>query len=102
MKNNRIRLAERRAALVRQAANQRMELTETYEALRMPLTVADKGLHAVRYLVQHPLLVAGAVALTAVARPRRWLFILENGWLVWRLALAAKRKLEGRAVHQQQ
>lgn len=100
MHNHRIRLAERRAALVAQAARQRAELAEAFEPLRVPLTYADKGLHVLRYATQHYMLLAGAVALAAVVRKKRWLFVLENGWLVWRLALATKRKLQDRAVLQ--
>lgn len=100
MNHNRVRLAERRTALVAQAASQRAELAEEFAPLRVPLTYADKGLHALRYVSQHPMLIAGAVALAAVVRQKRWLFVLENGWLVWRLALAARRKLQDRAVPQ--
>lgn len=98
MNNNRISLAERRAVLVAKAASQRMELTEAFEPLRVPLTYADKGLYALRYVAQHPILMAGAAALAAVMRKKRWLFVLENGWLIWRLASAAKHKREDRAA----
>jgi len=94
--NNKIaQLAERRASLVAKMANQRMALTEAFAPLHVPLTIADKGLHAFRYLAQHPALMAGAVALTVMVRPKRWLFMLESGWMVWRMALAARRRLEG-------
>jgi len=100
MNNKRIQLAERRAALVAKAANQRMELTEAFAPLHALLMIADKGLQTLRSLAQHPVLLAGAVALAVAVRPKRWLFVLENGWLVWRLALAAKRRLEGNTVLQ--
>ena len=89
------KLAERRASLVAQIANQRMALTEAFAPLRVSLTIADKGLHALRYLAQHPVLMAGAVALAVVLRPKRWLFVLESGWMTWRMAIAARRRLEG-------
>ena len=94
--NNKIaQLAERRAALVHRVAMQRKEFTEAFAPLRVPLTIADKGLHALRYLAQHPVLMAGTVALAVVVRPKRWLFVLESGWMAWRMALAARRRLEG-------
>lgn len=94
--NNKIaQLAERRAALVHKAAMQRKELTQAFAPLREPLTIADKGLHALRYLAQHPVLMAGTVALAVVVRPKRWLFVLESGWMAWRIAVAARRRLEG-------
>lgn len=93
--NNRIaQLAERRAALVNTAAMQRRELTEAFAPLHAPLMIAEKGLHALRYLAQHPVLMAGTMALAVVVRPRRWLFVLESGWLVWRMAVSARRSLK--------
>jgi len=91
----RIQLAERRAALVSKAAQQRMQLAASFESLRAPLGLADQGLNAVRNIAKHPFIVAGVVALAVVAKPKRWIFILESGWMAWRLALAAKRKLSG-------
>jgi YqjK-like protein len=95
MTNMRIQLAERRAALVSKAAQQRMQLTASFEALRAPLALADQGLNVVRNIAKHPFIVTGVVALAVVAKPKRWIFILESGWMAWRLALAAKRKLSG-------
>ena len=94
MNNKRIQLAERRAELVNKIARQREELTLAFAPLRVPLTYADKGLHALRYIAKHPAIVAGAMALAVAVRPKRWLFVLENGWLAWRMAMAAKRRLE--------
>lgn len=87
-------LAEQRATLVAQAATQREELTLAFSNLHRPLSLADKGIHALRFLGRHPLLVAGAVAVAVVMRPKRWFLMLENGWLAWRMAVAARRKLE--------
>lgn len=95
MKNSLIHLAEQRAKLVAQAASQREELAQAFSNLHKPLALADRGLNALRYLGRHPVLVAGAVTVAVVMRPKRWLLLLENGWLVWRMALAARRKLEG-------
>jgi hypothetical protein len=91
----RIQLAERRTALVSKAAQQRMELAASFEPLRAPLTLADQGLSVVRYIAKHPVILAGVVSLAVVVKPKRWIFLLENGWMAWRLALAAKRKLGG-------
>jgi len=94
MNNKRTQLAERRAELVNRIARQREELTQAFTPLRVPFTFADKGLHALRYVAKHPAMVAGAMALAVALRPKRWLFVLENGWLAWRIAMAAKRRLE--------
>lgn len=94
MNNTREQLAERRVVLMAKADIQRMQLAQAFAPLHAPLTIADKGLHALRFLVQHPVLMAGAVALAVVARPKRWLFVLKNDWLAWRMATAARRRLE--------
>jgi hypothetical protein len=94
MNNTRKQLAEQRAQLITKAAGQRVKLTEAFSSLHGPLSLADKGLHALRYLGQHPVLIAGAVAIAVIMRPQRWFLVLENGWMVWRMALAAKRRLD--------
>lgn len=95
MKNTRIQLAAQRARLVAKVAKQRGELTLAFSPFHRPLAVADKGLYALRYLGQHPVLVVGVVAVAVMVRPKRWLVLLQNGWLLWRMALAAKRRPEG-------
>lgn len=90
-------LAERRSRLVDTIAVQRDDLGKAFIPLRKPLAWADKGLHMLGYITKHPLLLSGAVAGTAAVavamRPKRWLLMLESGWMVWRMLLAAKRRL---------
>lgn len=88
-------LAQQRARLIARAASQREELTLAFSGLHRPLALADKGIHALRYLGRHPLLLTGAVAVVLLLRPKRWFGLLEKGWLAWRMVLAAKRRLEG-------
>lgn len=90
-----IELAERRAMLVARAATQRRELAQAFAPWRGPLAIADQGVLAARYLGRHPELVVGAVAFAAVLSPRRVFGWLRRGWVVWRMALAMKRKLSG-------
>jgi len=93
--NNKIaQLAERRACLRVRIANQRMALEEAVTPFRASLAMLDKGVQVYRYLAKHTALVAGIMAFAAVIRPNRWLFMLEKGWMVWRLASAARRKIE--------
>lgn len=63
MNNKLTRLSERRQQLVAQAAAQRTALAQNIDPLRSPLALADKGLAAVRYVKQRPVLMIGAVAL---------------------------------------
>ena len=89
-----LQLAARREALIDQVAYQRLQLAEAYEPLSSPIKLADRGLSTLRYLTQHPLILAGSLALGVAVRPNRWVKALESGWLVWRIALAAKRSLD--------
>ncbi|MDD5180203.1 MAG: YqjK-like family protein [Gallionellaceae bacterium] len=90
-----IELAERRATLVARAATQRTELAQALAPWRKPLAAADQGMLIARYLANHPALLAGAVAFTALIRPRRVFGWLRRGWVMWRVVLAVKRRLTG-------
>jgi len=94
MSNKRIQLAERRAALVCKAAQQRIEFTAACGPYRAPLKLADQGLNAARFITNHPVIIAGVVALAVAVKPKRWYFLLESGWMAWRLAIAAKRRFD--------
>ena len=90
-----IELAERRATLVAKAATQRTELAQALSPWRKPLAAADQGMLLARYLANHPALLAGVVAFTALIRPRRVFGWLRRGWVMWRVVLAVKRRLTG-------
>ncbi len=85
MHNNLIRLAERREHLVAQAAAQRKLLAQNIEPWRKPLTLADQGLRALRFIRSRPAWIVGGAALLAVLRPGRAGKWLRRGWLSWRI-----------------
>jgi len=85
-------LEERRIALINKVADQRLELSKAVSRLHAPMIIADSGLNALRYVSRHPLLLSGVVLLATVWRPSRWFKILKNGWLIWRISLAARQK----------
>lgn len=91
-----IQLAERRATLVATAASQRSELARAAAPWRIPLSALDQGLRAVRFLKQHPALLAGTAAIVAVLRPRSLFKWARRSWLAWRIALDIKRRLYDR------
>ncbi|MFA5628254.1 MAG: YqjK-like family protein [Thiohalomonadaceae bacterium] len=78
-------LAERRERLVAQISTQRTALADSIEPWRMPLTLADQGLSAVRYLKHHPEWMVGVVILLTTLRSRRAGKWLGRGWVMWRL-----------------
>lgn len=87
-----IRLAERRERLVAQAAAQRMALAQNIEPWRIPLTRADQGLAALRYIKSHPAWIVGGVVLLAALQPGRIGKWLRLGWVTWQMM----HKLRGR------
>jgi hypothetical protein len=87
-------LAERRLALLDKVANQRLALAQAITPFRAPLAMADKGINALRYLAQHPVLVAGILTIALMIKPKGFIFMLQKGWLVWRVALAARHRLK--------
>jgi hypothetical protein len=93
-----IELAERRDTLAAKAAAQREELSQALAHWRAPISVADQGWAALRYLGKNPLLLGGAVAFLVAFRPWRMVKWLPPGWLLWRIArmtLEAKGFLRG-------
>jgi hypothetical protein len=53
-------LAERRARLVALAAAQRRRLAADVEPWRRPLSIADRGIAAARFVGQHPVWTVGS------------------------------------------
>ncbi len=95
-----IELAERRAALVAKAENQRAELAQAFEPWRAPLGIADRGLAVLRFIAQHKAVVIGVLAFLIALRPKLASALLRSGWVrkalvVWRAVMAVKRALGG-------
>lgn len=88
-----IQLAERRATLVARAEAQRNDIARAAVPWSIGLSFVDRALEGIRYLKENPVLVAGAVAVLAVFRPRRALVWLRRGWVAWRTVNAVKRRL---------
>jgi hypothetical protein len=73
----------KRARLIERAARQREDLAQTLQLLSPPLAFADRCIAAVRFVVAHPPLVAGAAFVFALLRPRlafRW---ARRAWGMW-------------------
>ena len=61
-------LAERRARLIALAAGQRRELAAGFEVWRGPLSIADRGIAAARFVSNHPAWVIGSAVVPAAFR----------------------------------
>ncbi len=85
-------LAERRAMLVARAASQRAELAQALAPLHKTLTGVDRGVSALRNLLHHPVLWAGA-GVFALLKPRLAFGWLRSGVMLAFSSLAAKCRL---------
>lgn len=92
-----IELAERRERLTAKIELQRGELSRHVAPWKGVLSVADKGVEAVRYLRQHLGLVAGAVGFFVALRPRRALAWLRRGWWAWKMVQKVRQRLSSAA-----
>ena len=92
MSKKALRLAERRRLLIAQADAQRVALAHNLAPWRARLTLADRGIAAVRYVRSRPGLLVAAALLLAALRPRHVGTWLQRGWLAWRI----RRRLLGR------
>jgi len=73
----------RRAVLLGRAAAERGELAQALRQWSSPIGLVDRALTALNIVKSHPLLVAGAMIVLAVLRPRgafRW---ARRGWSLW-------------------
>lgn len=79
-------IAQRRAALVAQAAAQRREVSACVQAWHKPLAYADRGMALARYVRAHPLaLVTGVLLLFRLGRGRvsTWAGRVWTGWRIY-------------------
>ena len=74
----------RRARLIERAAREREDLVQSLQSWAKPLGVIDRCVNAVRYLISHPPLVAGAVLMFTLLRPRSAFKWARRAWAVWR------------------
>lgn len=93
MSKRMVELAERRERLVALAASQRLEFSNNLSPLKTGCAVADKGAMAVRYLQQHPALVAGGLGLLLALRPRKAWGWVRRGWFAWRMLQNLRQRL---------
>ena len=83
----------KRARLLERAAHERLDLEQALRRLERPLSFVDHCVAAVRYVIERPPLVAGAVLLLTLLRPRSALTWAQRTWGLWQGYRWLTRKL---------
>ena len=82
-------LAERRHRLIQKAASERIVLAQNMEALRQPISIADRGMEVVRYFRRYPLLMVGVSTISGILirrlRMAGFTALVKTGWSVFQL-----------------
>ena len=76
-------IAAKRARLLERAAREREFVAQTLQTWAQPLSFVDRCVQALRYVIARPPLVAGAVFVLALLRPRRALKWAQRAWGLW-------------------
>ena len=80
-----IEAAGRKERLIARCAAQRAAIAGAFQELRGPVAIADRAIAVVRFFREHPLLLAGAVAVIAAVRRRTLVGLFARGLAAWRL-----------------
>ena len=78
-----VAIETKRARLLERAAREREQLAQALQSLAQPLAFADRCVNAVRYVASRPPLVAAAVFVFALLRPRRAIKWARRAFGMW-------------------
>jgi len=82
--NQRLAVIEtKRARLLERAAREREDVAQTLQFWSQPLAFIDRCVAALRYVIARPPLVAGAMLVVALVRPRRTLKWARRAFGMW-------------------
>ena len=84
MNSRLLAIEAKRGRLLERAARERADLAQALQSWAQPLGFVDRCLDAVRFVVARPPLLAGAVLVFALLRPRRAIKWARRGWSIWR------------------
>ena len=84
-------LEARRHELQVQSRKERKEFAEHFEAWEKPLSWADKGLDAIHFLKNNPILWSSAFAALAHYKPKLASKVLAVGWGAMKILKTAKK-----------
>jgi hypothetical protein len=78
-----VAIEAKRARLIGRAARERTDVAQTLQSWAQPLDFVDRCLAAVRFVISRPPLVAGAMLVFALLRPRLALKWARRAWGMW-------------------
>ena len=84
-------LEHRQYELMLQASRERKIFAEHFEAWEKPLSWADKGIDAVQFLKNNPILWTSAFAALAHYKPKLASKVLAVGWGAMKIVKSAKK-----------
>jgi hypothetical protein len=79
-----LELARRKERLIIRAGEQRAEVAAALRRWEKPVSVLDRGIAAVHFLKEHPLLAAGVFGAAMALGRRRLLIWAGRGLIAWR------------------
>lgn len=74
----------KRARLLERAARERGDVAQTLQSWAKPLGFIDRCVGAVRFVISRPPLLAGAMLVFTLLRPRRAFKWARRAWGIWR------------------
>lgn len=93
MNNSLITLAKKRQRLVEEAQMQRLAVANQLQAWHKPISMLDYAINMLRYVKQHPILVAsGGSALLSMFKPNALSLWLQRGLLAWQILSKFRKK----------
>ena len=93
MNNSLVTLAKKRQRLVEEAQMQRVAVANQLQAWHKPISMLDYAINMLRYVKQHPVLVAsGGSALLTMFKPNALSLWLQRGLLDWQILSKFRKK----------
>ena len=88
-----VTLAKKRQHLVEAAQKQRMAVSDQLHAWHKPISMIDYAINMLRYIKNHPVLVAsGGSALLSMFKPNALSLWLQRGLLLWQILNKFRKK----------
>ena len=93
MNNSLVTLAKKRQHLVEESQMQRVAVANQLQAWHKPISMLDYAINMLRYVKQHPILVAsGGSALLSMFKPNALSLWLQRGLLAWQILSKFRKK----------